>query len=144
MPRIQMDFLQKILLNCLIDAAVQNLQNIHRPMLEITALENSFWAFKETSIKREPHSCLCHRGGSKRGRLGRSPPKIFKSNFIHHDFVQFGKQHVKTNTEYLSSCSNCLIVRDYGDSVVHRFVTAVLWSIFHLSYCCEALKRLDC
>ena len=28
-----------------------------------------------------------------RSRGGRSPPKTYKSNFIQHDFVQFGKHH---------------------------------------------------
>jgi len=33
------------------------------------------------------------RGGSRGGRLGRSPPpKTYESNFFHHDFVQFGKK----------------------------------------------------
>ena len=27
------------------------------------------------------------------------PPETYESNFIHHDFVQFGKQHIKTNLE---------------------------------------------
>jgi len=25
-----------------------------------------------------------------------APPKIYESNFIHHDFVQFRKQHIQT------------------------------------------------
>jgi len=28
-----------------------------------------------------------------------APSKTYESNFIHHDFVQFGKQHIKTNSE---------------------------------------------
>jgi len=37
--------------------------------------------------------CL-DKGGSKGGDWGcRLPPKIYESNFIHHNFVQFGKQH---------------------------------------------------
>jgi len=31
------------------------------------------------------------QGGSRGG--GDRPPKAYESNFIHHDFVQFGKQH---------------------------------------------------
>jgi len=27
------------------------------------------------------------------------PPKTYKSDLFHHDFVQFGKQHVKTYSE---------------------------------------------
>jgi len=34
------------------------------------------------------------RGRSSGGDWGdRPPPKTYESNFIHHDFVQFGKQH---------------------------------------------------
>jgi len=27
----------------------------------------------------------------------RPPPKTYESNFIHHDFLQFGKQHSRYN-----------------------------------------------
>jgi len=39
---------------------------------------------------------------SEQGRIqgddwgDRPPPKIYESNFIHHDFVQFGQQHLHT------------------------------------------------
>jgi len=32
------------------------------------------------------------------GRLGLAPPKIYESNFIHHNFVQFGKQNSRIKT----------------------------------------------
>jgi len=36
----------------------------------------------------------CAQGWIQGGRLGRSlPPKTYESNFFHHDFEQFGKQH---------------------------------------------------
>jgi len=39
------------------------------------------------------------RGGS-RGAIGAiAPCKTHESNFIHHDFAQFGKQHIKTKSE---------------------------------------------
>jgi len=40
---------------------------------------------------------VTNRGGS-RGAI--SPPETYETNFIHHDFVQFGKQH--------SRCKNIL------------------------------------
>jgi len=36
---------------------------------------------------------IAYRGGSKGGDWGDRPPKTYESNFFHHDFVQFGKQH---------------------------------------------------
>jgi len=38
---------------------------------------------------------LWHRGKS-RGDWGHRPPKTYESNFFHHDFVQFGKQHSRS------------------------------------------------
>jgi len=40
------------------------------------------------------------RGGSSEGRS--LPPKIYGSNFIHHDFVQIGKQHLRYKAIFLS------------------------------------------
>jgi len=60
------------------------------------------------------------------GRQTIATPKTYKSNFIHHDFVQFGKQH----SRYTAIFS------------VHCFVT-VSWSILHPSYSSEAVMRLD-
>ena len=78
------------------------------------------------------------------GRLGRSLlPKTYESNFIHHDFVQFGKQQIKTNFKWvLRHIRIVLLFAIQGHSVVHCFVTAVLWSI-HLSCSREAVMRLD-
>jgi len=42
-----------------------------------------------SEVKR--HVTVNIRGGSKGG--GDLPPKTYESNSIHHDFVQFGKQH---------------------------------------------------
>jgi len=37
--------------------------------------------------------------GSK-GAIGETdPPKTYGSNFIHQDLVQFGKQHIRPNSE---------------------------------------------
>jgi len=33
------------------------------------------------------------KGVDPEGRLGQSTPKAYESNFIHHNFVQLGKQH---------------------------------------------------
>jgi len=49
--------------------------------------------------------------------------KTYGSNFIHHDFVQFAKQHSRFPA--------------------HCFVTAVLQSILHLPYSTEAVMRFD-
>jgi len=35
---------------------------------------------------------LCS-GGSRRAIRAIAPPKTYESNFIHHDFLQFKKQH---------------------------------------------------
>jgi len=32
-----------------------------------------------------------------------APPKTYESNFIHHDFVQFGKQHSRFQTIFPST-----------------------------------------
>ena len=45
--------------------------------------------------------CAVTRGES-RGRLGDRPPKTYESNFIYHDFVQFGKQHSRYKVILLS------------------------------------------
>ena len=66
--------------------------------------------------------------GSK-GAIGAIvPPKIYEGNFIHHNFVQFGKQH-----SWCQATSSSIV-----------FVTAVLWNILHLSYSSVAVMRLDC
>ena len=36
---------------------------------------------------------LIKQGGSRGGDWGDRPPKTYESNFFHHNFVQFGKQH---------------------------------------------------
>jgi len=38
------------------------------------------------------HPGLPPGGGSKEGRLGRSPCKTYDSRFTYHDFIRFGKQ----------------------------------------------------
>ena len=57
------------------------------------------------------------------------PPKIFEINFIHHDFVQLGKQHIKANADkffVLFKKSHC-----------SRYM-AILPSIFLSQQCCDA------
>ena len=58
---------------------------------------------------------------------GDRPPKIYESNLIRHDFVQFGKKHRR--------------YKPILPSIV--FVTAVLWSMLHLSYSNEPAMTLD-
>jgi len=60
---------------------------------------------KEACAKKK-HCCqkrafFVAKAPSKQERIqvGIAHPKILESNFIHHDFVQFGKQHIKTNSE---------------------------------------------
>jgi len=73
--------------------------------------------------------CSCCRGRSREGRLGdRPPPKTYESNLIHHDFVQFEKQHSRYKAIF----------------ALHCFVTTVLWRKLHLSYGSEPVMRLDC
>jgi len=43
---------------------------------------------------------LCSIGKSDCGDL---PPKTYKSNFVHHGFVQFGKQHSRFKAIFLST-----------------------------------------
>ena len=43
------------------------------------------------------------KGGSRRGNWGDHPPKDYESNFMHHDFVQLGKQHSRYNKDILPS-----------------------------------------
>jgi len=38
-------------------------------------------------------STQSYRGGSRGGDWGDRPSKTYESNFIHHDFLQFGKPH---------------------------------------------------
>jgi len=43
------------------------------------------------------------RKSGSRGAIGAiGPPKTYESNFIHHDFVQFGKQHSRCKTIFPS------------------------------------------
>ena len=74
------------------------------------------------------------------------PHKTYEGNFIHHDLVHFGKHHINTNTEYVFGHVRIVsFVYDttiLGHSVVHCFVTAVLWIIFYLTYSCKADMKL--
>jgi len=55
------------------------------------------------------------RDGFRGGDWGNCPPKTYESNFFHHDFVQFGKQHSQYKTILPSivssqqSCEVCFI-----------------------------------
>jgi len=42
------------------------------------------------------------RGKSRGGDWGNRPPKTYESNIIHHDFLQFRKQHSRYNVSLLS------------------------------------------
>jgi len=52
------------------------------------------------------------------------PPKTYESNFTDHDFVQFGKQHIKTNS-FIFILSHCSRYK------------AILLSIVLSQQCCE-------
>ena len=55
-------------------------------------LENRFSISKVCLL--ETAVGISDRGGSRHGRMGRSPPpKTYESNFFHHNFAQFRKQH---------------------------------------------------
>jgi len=58
-----------------------------------------------------------------------APPKTYESNFIHHDFVQFRKQHSR--------------LKAISSSIVLSQQCCELWSLLHLSYSSEAVMRLD-
>jgi len=45
----------------------------------------------------------CHQGRDQGADIGQSSPTTYESNFIHHDFVQFGKQHSWYKAILLSS-----------------------------------------
>jgi len=42
-------------------------------------------------------------GVDAEGTIGAITPKTYESNFIHHDIVQFGKQHSRYKTILLST-----------------------------------------
>jgi len=63
-------------------------------------------------IARKIHRCrpikqhrmfATHKDGFKEGR---SPPKTCESNFVHHDFIQFGKQHLRYKAIFPSVVSS--------------------------------------
>ena len=58
------------------------------------------------------------KGGSRRAIGAIAPPKTYESNFVHHYFVQFEKQHLRIRCHF----------------VVHCFVTGVFGSILHFCY----------
>ena len=66
------------------------------------------------------------RGGSRGAIRAIDPPKTYESNSIHHDLVQFGKQHIKNNSEQVFRDIRIVLLFAIGHSVVHCFVTAVL------------------
>jgi len=70
-------------------------------------------------------------GADARGRLERLPlPKTYESNFNHHDFVQFGKQH----SPYKAILSSILLSQKCCE---------VACTVLHPSYSNEAVMRLN-
>jgi len=99
-------------------------------------------------------------GGSRRGDA--PPPETYKSNFIRHDFVQFGKQYSRIKAILSSNvlpqqccsvyCIFLTVAKPLCDLTttyywnrphLHCFFTAVLFSILHLSYSSEAVMWLN-
>jgi len=92
---------------------------------------NEITACNLTAVLQKRNKCKVKQTTLKTGAdpggedWGDRPPETCKSNFIHHNFVQFVKQHSRL-----------------GHFVVYCFVTAVLWNILHSSYSSEAVMRL--
>jgi len=88
------------------------------------------WVNRQTSeLWGKCLKALSHKGRSREWCWGDRPPQTYESNFFHHDFVQFGKQHSRLKRTF------CLPVF-YPSSVVKY--TSSLWQ--HS----EPVMRLDC
>jgi len=48
---------------------------------------------QNNNSKQREKACLCARDESREEDLGDCPLKTYESNFIHREFLQFGKQH---------------------------------------------------
>jgi len=63
------------------------------------------------------------QGRIQRGRLERSLiPQTYESNFIHHDFVQFGKQHWRSKAilPFIGLSQQCCKVYFISITVVNQ------------------------
>jgi len=68
----------------------------------------------------------CNQGQFQGSNSGDRLPKTYETNSIHHDLVQFGKQHIKNNSGQVFRDIRIVSLFATGHSVVHCFVTAVL------------------
>ena len=86
--------------------------------MQLRALSILLW-LKKTTV----------RGGSRRKIGAVAFPKTFKSNLVHHDFVQFGKQHSRYRVISSSSSSIVLSQQFCEAYFISVTVAKLLWDL---------------